>query len=90
MAPKIAQPGSFHHKRHEAYAQGRLRTNIITIEEAIWLVIGLTFGWLAGEGAKALLILIPLILFVVWVYEQAYASKYGLRFINNAPAGKRK
>jgi len=89
MAPKIAQPGSFHHKRHETYTQGRLRIDIITFEEAMWLIIGLAFGWFAGAGAKVLLLLIPLMIFIIWAYEKWFASRYGLRYIHNAPAKRR-
>lgn len=90
MAPKIAPQGSFHQKRHEEYTRGRLRTDILTIEEAAWLIIGLAFGWFAGKGASILLIIIPLVMFLVWVYERGYASKYGLRFIHNVLAKGRK
>lgn len=88
--PQIAPSGSFHHKRHQVHTRGRLRTEIITLEEALWLAVGLTFGWFAGKGANILLLLIPIILFVVWLYEQWFASKYGLRFIHNVPVSRRR
>lgn len=67
-----------------------MRTEILTFEELMWLIIGLGFGWFAGKGANILLVLIPLVLFIVWAYERWYASKYGLRFIHNVPAGRRR
>jgi hypothetical protein len=89
MAPPIAPPGSFFHKRHQKFIQGRLRTDIITLEEMAWLVIGLAFGFFAAKGLNILLIFLPLVLFIAWAYEKWYASKYGLRFIHNAPARRR-
>ena len=71
------------------FSQGRLRTEILTLEEAAWLVIGIAFGWLAVRGASVLLLILPLVLFIVWAYEQWYAAKHGLRFIHNVPARKR-
>jgi hypothetical protein len=89
MEPKTAPPGSFFHRRHQKFTQGRLRTEILTLEEAAWLIIGLTFGWFAAKTTNIILILIPIILLVVWVYEQWYASKYGLRYIHNVLAKRR-
>jgi len=89
MEPKTAPPGSFFHKRHQKHVQGRLRTEILTIEELAWLIVGLAFGFFAGKGAQIFLVLIPLILFIAWAYEQWYASRYGLRFIHNVPARRR-
>jgi len=56
---------------------GRLRKEIISIEEAAWLIIGLIFGWFVGRGATILLLLIPIIIFIVYFYEYVYAQKYG-------------
>ena len=55
----------------------RLRKEIITLEEAAWLTIGLLFGWFIGRGVTALIVIIPIIIFLVWVYEYLYAQKYG-------------
>jgi hypothetical protein len=66
-----------------------LRTEILTLEEALWLIIGLSFGWFAAKGINVILILLPLILFIAWIYEQWYAAKHGLRYIHNVPARKR-
>jgi len=87
--PKIAPPGSFFHKRHQKFSMGRLRIEVLTFEEAGWLIIGLLFGWMAGKGMKLIVLMIPAVLFIVWVYEKWYASKHGLRFIHNAPAKRR-
>jgi hypothetical protein len=89
MEPKTAPPGSFFHRRHQKFSQGRLRTEILTMEELAWLVIGLSFGWFAAKGTGVILIFIPLVLFIVWIYEQWYASRYGLRFIHNVLARRR-
>jgi hypothetical protein len=89
MEPRTAPPGSFFHKRHQKFSQGRLRTEILTLEEAAWLVIGISFGWFAARGASVILILLPLILFIAWAYEQWYAAKHGLRYIHNVPARRR-
>lgn len=77
-----ARPGSFHHRYYERTRRGRLRKDIITFEEAIWLIIGLFFGWFVGHGATVLLLLVPAVLFVVWVYEYIYAKKYGVRTVH--------
>ncbi len=67
----------------------RLRKEIISVEEAAWLVVGLLFGWFIGKGASKLMLLIPLIIFVVWVYEYMYAQKYGEKTMMGKPARKR-
>jgi len=84
MEPKTAQTWSWTHKRHQKYLQGRFRTEVITLEEAAWLIIGLVFGWFAAKGANIFLLLIPIVILLVWLYEQFYASKHGLRYITNA------
>lgn len=87
--PRKPKPGSFWHKRHARYTRGRLRTEIITAEETAWLIIGLIFGWFAGRGAPAFILLIPIIMIIVWIYEQNYAQKYGVRTIHGKLVRKR-
>ncbi len=43
-----------------------IRREIITLEEAGLLFLGILFGWLAGQGAPFLLIGIPVALFALW------------------------
>lgn len=75
--------GSFWHKPHRKY---RRRIDIITIEEFAWLAIGILSGWLIGQGLILLILVIPLALFALFIYEKhIYASRYGLRTI----AGKK-
>lgn len=68
---------SWHEKRYEIYTKGRARNQLITLEESIWLVLGIIFGWFAGKGASVLILLIPLVLFGVYVYEWIYLKRYG-------------
>jgi hypothetical protein len=80
--PKTAKSGSFWHKRHQKYTSGRLRKDIITFEEALWLIVGLVFGWFVGKGMSLFFLIIPAVLFLVWVYEFYYAKNYGIRTIH--------
>jgi len=74
----MAMKKDFHALRHERFTRGRLRKEILTLEEGLWLIIGLLFGWLAGAVWGPFVLFIPLIIFVVWIYEEFYARKYGL------------
>jgi len=67
----------------------RLRKEIISLEEAAWLIIGLAFGWFVGKGATVLILTIPLAIFAVWIYELMYAQKYGEKTMYGKPARKR-
>jgi len=40
---------------------------IISLEELAWLVIGLTFGYLAGLGAPIFIVAIPIAALLVWI-----------------------
>lgn len=46
----------------------RLR-ELIGIEETLWLVLGLAFGYLAGKGAPFFIIAIPVAVFLVWLFD---------------------
>jgi len=67
----------------------RLRKEIISLEEAAWLIIGIFFGWFVGRGVTVLVLLIPAVLFAVWVYEYVYAQKYGEKTMLGKPARKK-
>ncbi|MBI4095315.1 MAG: hypothetical protein HY438_00480 [DPANN group archaeon] len=43
-----------------------VRREIITLEEAGLLFLGILFGWLAGQGAPIILLGIPIALFALW------------------------
>jgi hypothetical protein len=85
--PEIAPVGSFFHKRYSQFSRGRLRTEIVTLEEALWLTLGLAFGWMAAKQTKLWIIIIPIVLLIVFIYEQLYAKKYGLRTIHGRKVG---
>jgi len=80
--PHVARSDSFWHKRHQKYVSGRLRKDVLTLEESAWLIIGLIFGWFIGKGMNLFLLVIPATLFLVWIYEHYYAKKYGTRTIH--------
>ena len=53
------------------------RRFILSIEEGSLLLIGLFFGWLAGKGIYDLLLLIPLIIFAVFIFEYIHYKRTG-------------
>lgn len=85
--PEIAPVGSFFHQRYSRYSRGRLRTEIITLEESFWLVLGLLFGVLAVKTSSSWLLIIPIVLLAVWIFEKLYAKKYGMRTIHGRRVG---
>ncbi|MFH0869264.1 MAG: hypothetical protein V1839_03490 [archaeon] len=42
---------------------------LVGFEELCWLIIGLFFGWFAGKGASAMVLLIPIVIFIVWLLD---------------------
>lgn len=68
---------TWHEKRFDVYTKGRARDKLITLEEGIWLALGLVFGWVAGKSTSWLVLLIPLVLFAVYSIEYAYFKKHG-------------
>jgi len=85
--PEIAPVGSFFQQRYNRFSKGRLRTEIITLEEIFWLVIGLSFGWMAAKTTSIWVLAIPAVLLAVWIFEQLYAKKYGLRTVHGRKVG---
>ena len=55
----------------------REHTEIITIEEAIWLFVGLGFGWLAAIGMYPMVLLIPVVLFIAYAWAKNHKKKHG-------------
>jgi hypothetical protein len=85
--PEIAPVGSFFQQRYNRFSKGRLRTEIVTLEEALWLVLGLAFGWMAAKTTAIWIAVIPVALLIIWIFEQLYAKKYGLRTIHGRRVG---
>ncbi len=85
--PEIAPVGSFHHNRYQKSARGRLRTDVLTFEEGLWLVIGLIFGWLAAKTTFFWVAAVPIAILLVLAFEKIYAQKYGLRTIHGRKVG---
>lgn len=85
--PEIAPVGSFHHGRYRRFSIGRLRTDVLTLEEGIWLSIGLIFGWLAAKTTFLWVLAIPIVLLLVFAFEKVYAQKYGVRTIHGRKVG---
>lgn len=79
---KKKQDKTWHEKRFDVYTKGRARDKLITLEESIWLVLGIVFGWFAGKGATILILLIPVVLLCVYSFEYAYFRKHGKRGIH--------
>lgn len=52
-----------------------MREEIITLEEGVLLITGILFGWLAGIGFPAILVLIPVALFIVFILDSIYKKK---------------
>jgi len=65
-------------KLKKTHRKHRLRKEVITFEEAIWLTIGILTGWLIAKGFSFLLLLFVIIVFIAFVYEEFYARKHGL------------
>ena len=53
------------------------RRFILSVEETSLLIIGLFFGWLAGKGVYDLLLLIPLVIFAVFIFEYIHYKRTG-------------
>ena len=85
--PEIAPVGSFHHRRYQKSTRGRLRTDVITFEEGLWLTIGLIFGWLAAKTTVFWVAIVPVVILLVLGFEKIYAQKYGLRTIHGRRTG---
>lgn len=65
-------------KLKQTHRKHRLRKEVLTFEETIWLAIGLIAGWLIAKGFSIFFLLIVLIVFLAFIYEEFYAKKYGL------------
>jgi len=78
----MAKKKTWHEKRFNIYTKGRARDKLITLEEGIWLILGIIFGWFAGKGASVLILAIPIVLFLVFTFEYFYLKKYGKRGIH--------
>ena len=62
----------------ETHRAQRLRKEVLSIEEAVWLIIGLIAGYLIAKGISALLLIVIAVIFIAFVYEEFYARKHGL------------
>lgn len=58
-----------------------MAVEVITFEEAAWLFIGLVFGFLVAKGASFLFLLVPLFLFIGYLYEFFRAKRLGYRTV---------
>ncbi len=59
----------------------RLAVEVITFEEAAWLFVGLVFGFLIAKGASPLFLLVPIFLFIGYLYEFFRAKRFGYRTV---------
>ena len=66
----------------------REHTEIITFEEAIWLFIGLGFGWLAAIGMYPMLLIIPVVLFIFYAWVRRHEKKFGKHNVFGEPMAK--
>ncbi len=57
------------------FRKRELQKEKITFMELIWLLIGLAFGWFAGAGAPALILLIPVAFLAIYAYELLVGKK---------------
>lgn len=65
-------------KLKQTHRRYRLRKEVLTFEEAIWLAIGIITGYLIAKGFSILLLILVIAIFAAFVYEEHYARKHGL------------
>lgn len=63
-------------KTHRKYRQ---HIEIITYEEVTWMLLGILMGILAAKGLYLLLLFIPAMLIIVFIWAKTHEKKFGLK-----------